>query len=264
MGKLLVIASVVISLATAGLGFFNKGALGKTKEDLVASEAAKTAADQKTAAAEKSLKTKSDELTTAQAAQAQAEAATASAKTELATAKSALDAATGKANDFEKQVADITTDRDSWKAKAEASGTNGTPVANQSSEQLAELTTQLQERDTLIAKLQSELDGGKSKLKDYETKAKDRELKLLAKGTEGRVLAVNPAWNFVVLNLGDKQNVSNNTELLVKRGTRFLGKVRITSVEPSTSIADIVANSMPQGATISPGDTVIFQGNDEN
>ena len=50
----------------------------------------------------------------------------------------------------------------------------------------------------------------------------------------------------------------NNAELLVKRGTQLIGKVRVTSVEPSTSIADIVANSVPQGATISPGDSVIY------
>ena len=78
-------------------------------------------------------------------------------------------------------------------------------------------------------------------------------------GLQGRILAVNPAWNFVVLNLGDRNGVVNNAELLVKRGTQFMGKVRVTSVEPSTSIADIVANSVPQGATISPGDDVIYQ-----
>ena len=76
---------------------------------------------------------------------------------------------------------------------------------------------------------------------------------------EGRILAVNPAWNFVVLSLGDKNGVVNNAELLVKRGTQLIGKVRVTSVEPSTSIADIVANSVPQGASIAPGDDVIYQ-----
>jgi cell shape-determining protein MreC len=78
-------------------------------------------------------------------------------------------------------------------------------------------------------------------------------------GLEGRILAVNPAWNFVVLSLGDKNGVVSNAELLVKRGTQLIGKVRVTSVEPSTSIADIVANSVPEGATISPGDDVIYQ-----
>ena len=262
MGKLLVIASVVISLATAGLGFVNKGALTKTKEDLTASESAKTAAEQKTATAEKNLKTKSDELTTAQAAQQQAESAATSAKTELASAKTALEAANGKVSDSEAQIATLTNQVKELNDKIAAPPTGGTAGPSEN-DKVTELTTLLQEKETLIAKLQSELDNKGSVVKTLTKEKEDRTKKLLVKGTEGRVLAVNPAWNFVVLNLGDKQNVSNNTELLVKRGTRFLGKVRITSVEPSTSIADIVANSMPQGATITPGDTVIFQGNDE-
>ena len=77
------------------------------------------------------------------------------------------------------------------------------------------------------------------------------------------ILAVNPAWNFVVINLGDKNGVVNNAELLVKRGKLLVGKVRITSVEPSTSIADIVANSVPSGVTITPNDQVIYQAVEE-
>jgi len=81
----------------------------------------------------------------------------------------------------------------------------------------------------------------------------------MREGLEGRVLAVNPAWNFVVLSIGDKSGVVNNSELLVKRGGQLLGKVRVTAVEPSTSIADIVANSMPAGVSVQPGDSVIYQ-----
>ena len=50
-----------------------------------------------------------------------------------------------------------------------------------------------------------------------------------------------------------------NAEMLIKRGNQLVGKVRVTSVEPSTSIADIVANSVPRGLSIQPGDNVIYQ-----
>jgi hypothetical protein len=87
---------------------------------------------------------------------------------------------------------------------------------------------------------------------------------MMQEGLEGRVLAVNPAWNFVVLSIGDRQGVVNNAEMLLKRGGQYLGKVRITSVEPSTSIADIVANTLPSGVAVQPGDSVIFQQSTEN
>jgi len=51
-----------------------------------------------------------------------------------------------------------------------------------------------------------------------------------------------------------------NSELLIKRGNQLIGKLRITSVEPSTSVADIVVNSVRTGLSIQPGDTVIYNG----
>ena len=260
MGKILVIASVVISLATAGLGFVNKTALGETKQGLETAKADLTTAKTQKEAAEKSLKAKTDELATAVAEKEQAVAQATQVQSELASTKTALSSANEKVSSTEAALAQAKADLEDAKSKLAATPETAAPADNS---QLTELTNRIQEQELLIAKLQSELDGKNSKIKEYDTQQKQREAKVLAKGTEGRVLAVNPAWNFVVLNLGDKQNVSNNTELLVKRGTRYLGKVRITSVEPSTSIADIVANSMPQGTTITPGDTVIFQGDDQ-
>ena len=76
---------------------------------------------------------------------------------------------------------------------------------------------------------------------------------------QGTVLAVNQAWNFVVLNLGSRQGIAKNTEMLVQRGNQLIGKVRVTSIEASTSIADIVVRSIPRGLSVMPGDAVIQQ-----
>jgi len=40
----------------------------------------------------------------------------------------------------------------------------------------------------------------------------------------------------------------------------LIGRVRITSVERSSAVADIIANSVPKGITILPGDKVIYKG----
>jgi hypothetical protein len=48
----------------------------------------------------------------------------------------------------------------------------------------------------------------------------------------------------VVLDVGDKKGVLTNAELLVKRGGTAIGRVRITSVEPASSIADIIPASI--------------------
>jgi hypothetical protein len=79
-------------------------------------------------------------------------------------------------------------------------------------------------------------------------------------GVRGTVLAYNQAYNFVVLNLGARNGVETNSEMLVLRDGTLLGKIRISSVEPATAIGDIITNSLARGVQVQPGDTVIYAG----
>jgi len=79
-------------------------------------------------------------------------------------------------------------------------------------------------------------------------------------GVRGAVLAVNQAYNFVVLNLGTRQGVEPNSEMLVVRDGTLIGKIRISSVEPATAIGDIVTSSLARGVQVQPGDIVIYAG----
>ncbi len=79
-------------------------------------------------------------------------------------------------------------------------------------------------------------------------------------GVHGTVLAYNQAYNFVVLNLGARNGVEANAEMLVLREGTLIGKIRISSVEPATSIGDIITNSLARGVQVQPGDSVIYAG----
>ena len=79
-------------------------------------------------------------------------------------------------------------------------------------------------------------------------------------GLRGTVLAVNQAYNFVVLNLGTRHGVESNAEMLVLRDGALVGKIRISSVEPATAIGDIISTSLARGAQMQPGDNVIYAG----
>ena len=79
-------------------------------------------------------------------------------------------------------------------------------------------------------------------------------------GLTGKVMAYNPGWNFVVLNLGDKHGIRANAQMLVTRGSQTVARLKVTNVEPSTSIADIVPGSESRGLRMQPGDSVIFEG----
>src|SRR5438477_610107 len=80
-------------------------------------------------------------------------------------------------------------------------------------------------------------------------------------GIRGTVLAVNQAYNFVVLSLGARQGVEANSEMLVLRGGSFIGKIRISSVEPATAIGDIIISTLARGVQVQPGDIVVYAGN---
>jgi len=257
MGKILIFASIAISLAAAGLGFVNKNNLDTTKKELDTTKGTLKTTSESLATTKGDLKTTSESLATTTAEKSALESQVTGLKTAAETAKSETAKITTEKAALDTQVTQLTTDLAAAKeelTKIQAAG-GATPAANPDADREAKA----QEQQTIITQLQSELDAARSKVEAFQKANNDRVAKVGRKGLEGRVLAVNPAWNFVVLNLGDKNGVVNNTEMLVKRGTQLLGKVRITSVEPSTSIADIVANSVPEGTAISPGDNVIYQ-----
>jgi len=79
-------------------------------------------------------------------------------------------------------------------------------------------------------------------------------------GVHGTVLAYNQVYNFVVLNLGARQGVESNSEMLVLREGTLIGKIRISSVEPATAIGDIIPSSLARAVQVQPGDTVIYAG----
>lgn len=121
---------------------------------------------------------------------------------------------------------------------------------------VAEAKAAKAEQDVKAA-IESKADAEK-KLVVLEEDAKRRTDRTLRAGLEAKVLAVNPNWNFVVVSIGDKQGVMPGTPLIVKRGATMVAKLRVTSVEPSTSIADIQPAGGAKFGAIQPGDIVIF------
>lgn len=62
----------------------------------------------------------------------------------------------------------------------------------------------------------------------------------LPAGTRGKVLVVDPKWDFVVVNLGEKDLMVPEGVLMVQRNGKLIGKVRITEVRSDRSIANVI------------------------
>jgi hypothetical protein len=83
----------------------------------------------------------------------------------------------------------------------------------------------------------------------------DQFVKLPA-ALHGKILVVDPKWDFVVLNIGEDQGLISQGELLVSRQGKLVAKVIVRSVEKDRSIANLVPGwklgDMIEGDEVSP------------
>ena len=260
MGKILIIVAIVLAAASAGLGFLNRSNLLQTKADLAASQ-------QETATVKTNLDGEVKKLAEAEKANTDLKAEKLTLDTDLAKQKSEVSAKTTELADTKTKL----TTAESNLALAETEKLANAEKITQLEAQVAEAASaqvpvpteddkaRIAELETLNTKLGEDNKTLEGKLEDSRKIARDNLVKENLKGLTGRVLAVNQAWNFVVLSLGNKKGIESNMEFLVKRGSNLIGKVRITTVEPATSIADIIPASLSRGLSIQPGDEIIYQ-----
>lgn len=77
----------------------------------------------------------------------------------------------------------------------------------------------------------------------------------LPPGLKGRVVAVDPKWDFVVLDIGGNDGLVERGEMLVSRDGKLVAKIRVTSVEPSQAVANILPEW--KQAEVMEGDVVL-------
>lgn len=72
---------------------------------------------------------------------------------------------------------------------------------------------------------------------------------------KGKVLAVDPKWDFVVIDVGANQGARERGELLISRDGKLVAKIRIARVEPDRSIANVLPEW--KQSEINEGDLVL-------
>jgi len=249
----------IFFIAVAGFfSFQTKSKVNEIRDQLQQAEAQAGTSSASLKKAQDEAKAAAEQVAAANTAKEAAEAAVTAAKEEAAKVREEVAAAQVKAGEKDKEIEDL-------KAKIAA-----VPEEPQESPQVAELQTKLQEaltkleEQTQVAKaLESKQQDAEARVAELAAEKARRDRGLSAPGLEGKILAVDPNWNFVVLSIGDRQGVARNSTLLVKRGRTLIGKLKVTSVDPSTSIADVIPGSVPRGGFLRPGDTVIYSGSQQ-
>jgi hypothetical protein len=256
--RTLISISVVFLVVAAVFGILNTTKVKTLRLSAADAIATRDAADRRRAAQEKEIKAR--------------EAAIAAEKAKISEGKSKM------ANNAEGELVKVQKEKADLQAKVQANETEianlqkqidetkpasanpGAPSTAELQAQLDDARRQLDSAEREKGLLSDKLQSLQARSSQLEEEKKRRAVAAGKVGVRGTVLAVNQAYNFVVLNLGARQGVEPNSEMLVLRDGSFIGKIRISSVEPATAIGDIVTSTLARGVQVQPGDIVIYAG----
>jgi hypothetical protein len=256
---------ILASVALLGLSaVFAVLSLQKTRglrTEIVQSETARQTADQQRLTREKQLKDREAAVAAANARFGDTLNKVASTEAELLKVQAEKNELQAKLRANETEIAGLRKRVETAETKP-APGTAPSTSTTELQAQLEDAKKQLDaaEREKIL--LSDKMKVTQEKSTQLETERKHRA----APGgnnpsIRGTVLAVNQAYNFVVLSLGARHGVEAHSEMLVLRGGSFIGKIRISSVEPATAIGDIITSTLARGVQVQPGDTVVYAGN---
>jgi len=256
--------AILLLVLAAFFGFLNTQKMKTLRATLATAQAAHDAAER---GIREKLNPSAGGAGEDQGKVAQAENRAAKAEAELAQIQKEKADLQTKLDENQKEVASLQTPVQAAEKNPNASPADN-PAATASAadlqSQVDDLRRQLdsaeKEKAFLSEKLQDGQDRADQPKEGKKRREAVRETAPRRTGLRGTILAINQAYNFVVLNLGTRHGVESNAEMLVLRDGALIGKIRISSVEPATAIGDIITGSLARGAQIQPGDNVIYAG----
>ena len=256
MPKILIGASVLLLTLSAVFGVLNSNKVKGLRAEIENVTKARELAINARAAQQQNLKGREAGVTTTKAKSADTEARIASAESDLVKSQTEKAALQSKLQARESEIAEL-------KKRVEGASSSSAPGLEPSTAelqaQLEETRKQLDSAENEKALLGEKVRGAQDRPPPSEVR-KQRSVSTGRPGLRGTVLAVNQAYNFVVLNLGGRQGVEPNSEMLVLRNGTLIGKIRVSSVEPATAIGDIISSTLTRGVQVQTGDNVIYAG----
>lgn len=260
MRKPIIGASLLLLTLSAVFGYLNTSKVKALRTEQTNALMARDTAERARAAQQQEMRNRETQVNATAAKFPETEATITSAKAELAKSQgekanlqSKLQANEGELVALQKRVAELIS------RSAGPESSSGPSVAELQA-QLEEARQQLDGAEREKSLISRKIQVSEKRLPPAVEEKKHRRSPVSEPGLRGTVMAANQAYNFVVLNLGARQGVEINSEMLVVRGGTLIGKIRVSSVEPVTAIGDIISSSLPRGVQVQPGDNVIYAG----
>lgn len=248
--RISLILAIIASLAVAGLSFVMvKERIETTMKQRDEERTAKETAQNELAKTKKTLSATQTELTTTSNALA-------STKSELETMTAKASSEEKRANDLSANLGKMTGERNAAQQELQAwKGTGLTP--DQIKTLVKDLKTTVDQRDHYIAENKVLLNKYTRLDAKYKALLGDEPKVELPAGLKGKVIAVDPKFDFVVLDIGGNQGVLERGEMLVNRRGAMIARIRITTVEPNRSVANVIPG-WGKSENVKEGDQVLY------
>ena len=166
-----------------------------------------------------------------------------------------LDTAKGEINELHDTVAE----RDTTIQELQITTKNLEREKNECNVKIDTLKTEVEELEISKCDLEDQLARVENKVAGLQEQVNPKLARaLMRRGQQGIILNVNPDWNFVIFGIApeSKEQINPDLELLVHRGDKLVGKVRVQKVVNDLAVAEIM-NDWTQQA-IKEYDNVIY------
>ncbi len=253
--KTLIGSSVLLLMIAAIFGGLNLNKVKTLRSNAAEAVATRDNAERSRVQREKELKAREAAISAEQAKLAERAGTTGASEdqlTQILKEKSQLESR------LQDKDAQITALQKQLEEKQPGSPNPGAATATELQAQLDDARQQLDAAEREKSLLSEKVQSVTERSAQLEDEKKRRAVVHRKVGVQGKVLAVNQAYNFVVLNLGGRNGVEAHSEMLIVRDGTYIGKIRISSVEPATAIGDIITSTLARGVQVQPGDIVIY------
>lgn len=131
-------------------------------------------------------------------------------------------------------------------------------IVTEKKEKKKALDRQLAELENIRGSLENAVKNTAEEITRVSGKIAESKARIKGNSFAATVATVDNDWGFIVINAGEQSGLAGDSELLLTRNGRMLGKVLVSSLEANQAIAELVPGSLVAGVRAQAGDVVIL------
>lgn len=123
-----------------------------------------------------------------------------------------------------------------------------------------EKESELEEKTVIASNLARSVTAASDRKKNLQERLGRVRTRIAQNGVSASVSGVSNDYGFAIINRGaNNSNIDERSKLIVSRGGRVIGRLKVAQVEPTQTICDFVPGSFKAGQRVRNGDRVTIE-----